>query len=281
MPPLYKIRKGWENENLARFILSKFCFVAQPSTISDDVGVDFFCTIFEIEKIGKEKYLFPKNSFVIQIKSNQNQIEITNKLKYLEQLEIPFLVGVVDKKQEKISIYSGEYLDAFFAKRGSGHQENEKIFINLFEGNLVFKDSLIEKPKRFIIKFPKLFDIKVNFDYNNEKKQVKELIEICSNIQENISSRKNHQFFFKFKDGTQILFAGPTSMIYHQENFLKRFIESVQNLKLEYQIDKSESKFKEINKYREFYENIKKDLINSKQENYGYTGFLDKLFSDI
>ncbi len=58
MALLYKFRKGWENENLAKFILSKFCFVAQPSTVSDDVGVDFFCTIFEKEVIKKKEYIF-------------------------------------------------------------------------------------------------------------------------------------------------------------------------------------------------------------------------------
>jgi len=46
MAHLLRIRKGWENENLARFILSKFSFISQPATIADDLGADFFCTFF-------------------------------------------------------------------------------------------------------------------------------------------------------------------------------------------------------------------------------------------
>ena len=47
MPHLASFRKGWESENLARFILYKFCFIANPSTISDDVGIDFFAPFFK------------------------------------------------------------------------------------------------------------------------------------------------------------------------------------------------------------------------------------------
>ena len=76
MAYLKSFREGWRTEHLARFILSKFAFVAQPISISDDIGSDFICTLFE----NREKYLFPTNSFAIQIKSkgeitkNQNVI---------------------------------------------------------------------------------------------------------------------------------------------------------------------------------------------------------------
>ena len=42
MPHLLSPRKGWENENLAAYLLSRFSFIVQPSSIADDVGSDFF-----------------------------------------------------------------------------------------------------------------------------------------------------------------------------------------------------------------------------------------------
>ena len=42
------VRTGWEAERLARHLSSRFSFVAQPTTIADDVGSDFYCTIFDI-----------------------------------------------------------------------------------------------------------------------------------------------------------------------------------------------------------------------------------------
>jgi len=67
MTHLSSFRKGWENENLARFLLSRFSFVAHPASVSDDIGTDFFCTIFEIVKEGKRDSLMPRNAFAIQI----------------------------------------------------------------------------------------------------------------------------------------------------------------------------------------------------------------------
>lgn len=42
MPHLAVMRRGWQNEHLAAFLLSKLAFVAQPAKIGDDIGTDFF-----------------------------------------------------------------------------------------------------------------------------------------------------------------------------------------------------------------------------------------------
>lgn len=42
MGPLRQTRLGWENEQLAHYLLSRFSFVAHPSTVGDDLGSDFF-----------------------------------------------------------------------------------------------------------------------------------------------------------------------------------------------------------------------------------------------
>jgi hypothetical protein len=47
--------------------LSRFSFVAQPSSVADDLGSDFFCTIFEIVKAASgHDHLRPLSSFAIQ-----------------------------------------------------------------------------------------------------------------------------------------------------------------------------------------------------------------------
>jgi len=43
-------RIGWENERLASYLLSRFSFVAHTASIADDLGSDFFCTIFEFNR---------------------------------------------------------------------------------------------------------------------------------------------------------------------------------------------------------------------------------------
>lgn len=129
MAHLYSFRQGWQSENIARFLLSKFSFISSPSTISDDIGSDFLCTLFKIEK-GK---LHPSNSFAIQIKSKSNskKIGITKKISYLVDLEIPFFVGVIDRDNLKISIYAREYIcDYRSSSEGIGIK---KLYIKLVE----------------------------------------------------------------------------------------------------------------------------------------------------
>ena len=109
---LGSFRKGWQSENLARFILYKFSFVAHPATTADDVGSDFFCTLFQTLRENGKEYLLPRSSFAIQVKSNVNRINVSNQLEYLKSLEIPFFVGIVDREALKMTIYSGEYIPA-------------------------------------------------------------------------------------------------------------------------------------------------------------------------
>ena len=77
MGHLHSFRQGWQSENLARFLLSKVSFISKPSTISDDLGSDFLCTLFKIEK----NELHPSSSFAIQIKSEGSKIDITSILR--------------------------------------------------------------------------------------------------------------------------------------------------------------------------------------------------------
>lgn len=88
MPHLAVTRRGWQNEHLSAFLLSKIAFVAHPSKIGDDLGSDFFCTLFESIKQKKSEFLVPKNSFAIQIKSRGKSLIVTKQLEYLKRLEM-------------------------------------------------------------------------------------------------------------------------------------------------------------------------------------------------
>ncbi|MBS3153385.1 hypothetical protein J4426_02365 [Candidatus Woesearchaeota archaeon] len=84
-----------DRDNIDRIV----AFVSQPITISDDTGADFFCTLFDIKKIKKQDFLFPRKAFAIQIKSSkEKKWDITDKESYIRHLEIPFFWGIVDKK---------------------------------------------------------------------------------------------------------------------------------------------------------------------------------------
>lgn len=117
MAHLLSFRKGWESENIARYILSRFSFIANPSTISDDIGSDYFCTLFKIKSNGRNKFLIPQNFFAIQIKSDKRKIPYSKKIEYLSNLEIPYFIGVVNRQNLSLTIYSGEYIPFAFTKK--------------------------------------------------------------------------------------------------------------------------------------------------------------------
>lgn len=67
MGHLYNYREGWQSENLANYILSKFSFVAQPTNVSNDIGTDFYCTLFKVTKIKSTNSAIPnKTNFEIK-----------------------------------------------------------------------------------------------------------------------------------------------------------------------------------------------------------------------
>ncbi len=227
MAHLTCFRKGWENENLARYILSKFSFVAQPTSIGDDIGSDFFCTLLERKN---QKYILPKNFFAIQIKSNTNKIDMTDKIQYLESLELPFFVGVVDQKNLKLTLYSGEYIPIFFSYKGIP----DKLLIEL-SNNVIAPDTEYFIPNgngQFTLKFPKLIEIRASFDTKELDKTLESLYSSCSITQNNISSRKMEEYIFQIPryPSNIVIFAGSGSEKVFRENFLKRLGEVFSNL---------------------------------------------------
>jgi hypothetical protein len=241
MEYLASFRKGWENENLARYILSRFSFIANPSTVSDDIGSDYFCTIFTLDSRKNKKYLFPKSSFAIQIKSNYRKIDITKKIGYITQLELPYFIGIINNKNLNLAIYSSEYFPIFISTKTPS-----KLEISLCED----REEIYYREKNnnhFVIDFPKVGQININEDEASLKLFVDEFIKLCYMMHENIASRKNKEYIFSHFNKEKItIIAGKDSSNTYAGNLYKRLAECFYNIewKFIHNIDFSMEEFK-------------------------------------
>ena len=248
MAHLLKFRKGWQSENLAKYILSKFSFVAEPSTISDDLGSDFFCTLFNIA----EGALQPRNSFAIQIKSNDQRIRLKD-LKYLSKLTVPFLIGVADKKRGILSIYSGECLSSFFSYKGDNLGN---VYIKLADerNHPLNHDG---KNSEYILEFPKIIELGLDFDYEKNPQKLNELFYVCDLTQDNIVQRKNSSYIFKrYKSNIAEIFAGPASISSFRASFVNQLTQVFFNL--EHMLNNGLDIVDEFRVYENLYINLKK-----------------------
>jgi len=128
MSHLFTMRKGWESEHLAHYLLSQISFISNPSIIGDDIGSDFICTLFEINKKKNKDFLIPKNSFAIQIKSNSRRINLTDKIGYLANLEIPFTSALIFM----IQFTNDSHVNTFMKLFQSGNYFNLSLKTNLY-----------------------------------------------------------------------------------------------------------------------------------------------------
>lgn len=189
---LKSFRSGWQSENLAKYILSNFAFIAQPTTIADDIGTDFFCTIFDEVISAKKSYLVPKESFAIQIKSDSTTFSIDGKAQYLKGLGIPFFVGVVDKIKQELEMFSGEYLLPFFADK----ENAEKIEIKLCKEIPINGPPYSEEGEAFTVCFPKLVTLGTDPTLDDFSEKIKILSEACKTITSNITRRNSKELIF-------------------------------------------------------------------------------------
>ena len=227
MGHMLRFRKGWQSEHIAKFILSRFCFVAEPSTIADDIGSDFICTLFNVEN---DEYLIPQSSFAIQIKSNRDTVDISKKFSYFFNLELPYFVGVVNKEKLTIRVYSGESIPHFFScYPGKIKNGGYKAMIRLIDDppnryhNFISCDDL---KNECYLDFPFIaeFSAKGSID-------IGQVSEVCKLIQFNISSRstKSYYYYLYGWEGVNI-YTGSGSIKTFRNNFLNRLAEALLNL---------------------------------------------------
>ena len=226
----YNLRKGWQSENLARYLLSKIAFVSQPVTISDDAGTDFFCTLFEIASYKKRQVLLPRSTFAIQVKSKSkgSKFEITEKESYIRGLEVPFFWGVVDKNAKKIKIYSGEYFELFFAHIG-GVPKGNKLFVELMDIRNE-NERYYAQNNKWYIKFPKVGELDIDFDYSKSKESVQSLFKTCELMLKNISARVRGIHMFELYNGSRPIITGPYSCRMFRKNVYETLTEAFYNL---------------------------------------------------
>lgn len=255
MAHLGKMRRGWENENLARFILSRFSFIANPTTVADDLGVDFFCTIFKRIQQGSEQYLLPQSSFAIQVKSSVDTFDVTGKIDYLLNLELPYFVGVVNQTDLKLTIYSGEYIPVFFSHKGIPTKLNIRP-VDSVSSQEEYSEEF--RNRKFSLNLPKVAEIDVNANSKLIIEVSQSLDKICSEVQKNISTRKSGETIYYLpclKEG--FILAGPGSATVFRENFFKRFAEVLYNLFYSLQSPHGAALVEEAKFYMNFYDALK------------------------
>jgi hypothetical protein len=219
------MRKGWQSEHLAKFILSQIAFIANPSLIADDIGSDFICTLFQIQEKKSTDYLIPKNSFAIQIKSNLRRVDLTNKIGYLAELEIPYFIGIINKSNLTLTLYSGEYFTLFI----STYTPSKLYAAFMEERSLEYYQNL--GSRCYNLNFPKIISIKPNLN-KLEIIAINEMMtSVCAQIQENISSRRNKEYIFKhINSGYISIVSGRDSASTFRNNFYMRLAEYFKNL---------------------------------------------------
>jgi hypothetical protein len=265
-------RKGWENEHLATHLLSQIAFVAHPMTVADDVGSDFFCTLFEPRGQGRNEVLFPLNSFAIQVKSSRRRVNATNKIEYLFGLELPFFLGVIDRSDSSLFVYSGEYLPFMFSHLGRPGQltlqmvDNEKVTAsNAYSGT---GDGLC------ILRLPLVLRLAAS-DRETLSANRGKLTMLCSRMHRNISSWKLDEYIFTCDPPPSVsIFAGCGSVQRFRLNFYLRLAEAFFNMKWLYENQPKDFSVAEF----EMYDRIYTDLLNNSRE---IPPILEKVYKEL
>lgn len=252
MPHLAVMRKGWENERLATFLLSRVAFVAHPLAIADDIGSDFFCTLFQAEGQDGTQMLYPLNSFAIQIKSNPGVVDANKVIGYLEQLELPYFLGVIDRSKLSLSLYSGEYLPMMFSEHG----KPPALKLRPVDG----ADTAYSEPysctdeKECELKLPFVAAIAPTDSTETVSQCAQRLAQLCSRMHANISTWKLEEYVFRLNSPEIVkIMAGPGSAQTFRDSFYWRLAEVFYNLEWLLRNRSSEFSLAEFEIYERMY----------------------------
>lgn len=227
MPHLYTVRTGWEAERLAHYLLSRFSFMAQPTTIADDVGSDFYCTIFDILS-STPPTVEPRTSFAIQVKSNGDRIEAHNKIQYLFNLEIPFFLGVVDLSASELKIYSAERFPMMTAVIGIP----EKLWLQpVDELDAQGPWEGTDAKSGVTLNCYHVCTFTASEGRNAIRPKVERLLKLCRRAVNNIGTRRVEEHIYQIDDegkSFQIV-AGCGSVNFFRDNMYKRLAEAFYN----------------------------------------------------
>jgi hypothetical protein len=259
VPQLAVPRRGWENEHLATFLLTQISFVAHPITVADDIGSDFFCTLFETKEQNGIDLLFPLNSLAIQIKSNRDKVPATNKIDYLSGLEIPFFLGVIDRSGQRLAFYSGEQLPILFSHLG---RPSELTLVPVDSSGVpqsaqLYYDGTPGGPCS--LRLPFVVELAADDERKDLEEKGRTLVRLCTRIHSNISARANREYIFRLDSSGQArILAGPGSAQTFRANFQLRLAEAFYNLEWLLQNRPAEFSTLEFDMYERVYEDIRR-----------------------
>lgn len=224
---------------MAHYLLSRFSFVAQPTTIADDVGSDFYCTIFDIVE-STLATVEPRTSFAIQVKSNANKVEMHNKVRYLQHLEIPFFLGIIDQSAAELRIYSAEHFPMMTAVYGYP----EKLWLRPVENcnpQRPYEGVSAQSGVTLDCYYVCTFTVSERRDQIRSK--VDQILKLCRRAVNNIGTRRVEEHIYQLDDaGTQFsIVAGCGSINHFRDNMYKRLAEAFYNF--EYMLRSEPDKF--------------------------------------
>ena len=256
MPQLARTRTGWENEHLATHLLSRIAFVAKPITVSDDIGSDFFCVLFEKRNDTGIEMLFPLNSFAIQVKSSDGVHDATKNITHLHKLELPFFLGIVSRNDSEMKIYSGEHLPFLFAHKGN----LEKLRFSPCENAENESDGYVGNDGDYRLTMPLVTKLSINGTEEEILKIGLKLRELCSRMQRNISSKINDEYIFEYANPSVLkIFAGCGSYPKFRGNFMRRLAEVFYNLSWVFDHRHADFQLREFEIYERCYLDLKQN----------------------
>lgn len=222
-------RKGWENEHLAAYLLSRISFVAQPSTVADDLGSDFFCTLFQVVVENERECLAPRSSFAIQVKSSPEVIPVDKKIDYFLQLELPFFVGVATQSPPELRIYSAEFLPVLTSVEGRPN----RLRLRPVDSASWSLEGFYEKgPDRSLtLLCPLVVTLSTTDDRPARNVATETLLAICKRALTNLAARRTEEHIYDLDSKSHFkIVAGSGSFHHFRQNFVKRLGEVFYNL---------------------------------------------------
>lgn len=214
---LYTPRIGWEGERLAHYLLSRFSFIAQPTSIADDVGSDFYCTIFDILD-STPPMVEPRTSFAIQVKSNAQKIEAHNEIRYLHHLEIPFFLGVVDQAKAELKMYSAERFPMMTAVFGLP----EKLWLRPVDNDAQPWEG--DAKSGVTLNCYHVCTFHASEGRDEIRPKVDQLLNICRRALANIGTRRVEEHIYQLDDSAKkfSIVAGCGSVSFFRDNMYRR-----------------------------------------------------------
>jgi hypothetical protein len=162
------------------------------------------------------------------LKSSDVDIDLSNKGGFLEQLELPYFIGIVDRKKLSLKIYSGRALHLLFSMKGIPNRMVIKFTPQIQDKT--YYEIVDEEQKHYNLMFPFLAEVSANRIDEDSQKIFPILASECSLIHQNISSRRMGEYILGFGLDDFRIFAGPGSVQQFRRNFCLRMAEVFYNL---------------------------------------------------